>query len=110
MNRSVTVAEWRWVIAFASVVMLITGLPYVIAIGAQGSEWVFSGFLFGIEDGNSYIAKMLDGYHGDWLFRTPYSTAPQDGAVVFLPYLLLGKLASTSNLHLSSIVIFHTFR
>ena len=109
-NRSVTVAEWRWVIAFASVVMLITGLPYVIAFGAQGSEWVFSGFLFGIEDGNSYIAKMLDGYHGDWLFRTPYSTAPQDGAVVFLPYLLLGKLAYASNLHLSLILIFHTFR
>jgi len=96
--------------AFALVVMLVTSLPYLIAYAAQGSEWVFSGYLFGIEDGNSYIAKMLDGYYGDWLFRTPYSTAPQDGAVVFLPYLLLGKLASASNLHLSLIVIFHTFR
>lgn len=102
--------ERRWVLVFAAAVMLATSLPFLLAFGAQGSDWVFSGFLFGVEDGNSYIAKMLTGYNGDWLFRTPYTAVPQNGAVVFLPYLLLGKLAFFSDLHLNLVVLYHLFR
>lgn len=102
--------ERRWVLLFAFAVMLVTSLPYIVAYMAEGQDWVFTGFLFGVEDGNSYIAKMLSGHNGDWLFRTPYTAIPQNGAVVFLPYLLLGKLASFSNIHLNMMVIYHLFR
>ena len=78
----VTRQERRWVFNFAIVVLIITSLPYVLGYWAQNDEWVFSGFVFGVEDGNSYIAKMLNGAAGDWLFRTPYTAYPQQGMVV----------------------------
>jgi hypothetical protein len=53
--------ERRWVLGFAVVVLLITTLPYLLGFWLQGKEWVFTGFVFGVEDGNSYIAKMLSG-------------------------------------------------
>lgn len=115
MNH-ITKAEKYWVIYFTLVILLITSLPYLVAfqvakISANGNEsFIFSGFLFGIEDGNSYIAKMRLGYEGYWLFRSPYTEMPQDGFIAFFPYLLLGKLASKPALHLQLVVLFHLFR
>jgi hypothetical protein len=102
--------ERRWVWAFALIVMLITTLPYLLAYSAQGEEYRFTGFVFGVEDGNSYIAKMLSGSYGAWLFRSPYSAYPQQGAPIFLPYILLGKLASPPGLHVQLVAIYHLFR
>ena len=51
----------------------------------QGSDWRFTGFFIGVEDGNSYIAKMLSGTAGNWIFRTPYTAYPQNGFLAFLP-------------------------
>jgi len=90
--------------------MLLTTLPYILGFSVQGSEWRFTGFVFGIEDGNSYIAKMLTGTHGAWLFRTPYTPFDQRGVVAFLPYLLLGKLASAPGIHEQLVALFHLFR
>ncbi|MGH2522936.1 MAG: hypothetical protein ACRDH2_10580, partial [Anaerolineales bacterium] len=54
--------EWRWVVAFAAVVMGLTALPYLVgAITAARTGWSFSGFLLAVEDGNSYIVKMGEG-------------------------------------------------
>lgn len=102
--------ERRWVITFGIVVMLVTCIPYVWGFLLQGDTWRFTGFVFGVEDGNSYIAKMLSGMAGDWLFRTPYSAYPQRGALAFLPYILLGRLASSPAYHLQLILLFHLFR
>ncbi len=102
--------ERHWVVYFAAVVMLATTLPYVLGYASQGADWRFTGFIIGVEDGNSYIAKMLTGAAGAWLFRSPYSTLPQNGALVFLPYLLLGKLASAPGLHEQLVALFHLFR
>lgn len=99
-----------WVLAFAVVVMLITSLPYLLGYARQGDAVSFTGFVFGIEDGNSYIAKMLSGAHGAWLFRTPYTAYPQTGVLMFLPYLLLGKLAAAPGLHTQLVVLYHLFR
>jgi hypothetical protein len=102
--------EKEWVWGFAAVVMLITWLPYLIGFYTQGSNWYFSGFLFGADDGNSYIAKMLTGTFGDWLFRTPYTAYPQRGAFLFFPYLLLGKLVAPPGLHEQMTALYGTFR
>ncbi|GAP14736.1 hypothetical protein LARV_02511 [Longilinea arvoryzae] len=100
----------RWLWGFALLTILATTLPYLIGFARQGSGWEFSGFVFGVEDGNSYIAKMLAGSAGDWLFRTPYTNQPQNGFLGFLPYILLGKLAGGKALHLQLVVLFHLFR
>jgi hypothetical protein len=100
----------KWVFWFALLVAGITTLPYLIGYGRQGEAWRFSGFVFGVEDGNSYIAKMLSGTAGAWLFRTPYTSAAQRGVLAFLPYILLGKLASPPGLHEQLVTLFHLFR
>jgi len=102
--------ELNWCLWYALVLAALTTLPYLLAFSAQGESWRFSGFLFAVEDGNSYIAKMLQGASGAWLFRTPYTTYPQGGVLAFLPYLLLGKLASGEALHEQLVVLFHLFR
>jgi hypothetical protein len=100
----------RWLWFFAIFVILLTGVPYLIGFANSGSNWVFSGFVFGVEDGNSYIAKMLSGAVGNWLFRTPYTTASQDGFLAYLPYILLGKLAGGKETHLQLVILFQLFR
>jgi len=106
----VTRRERRWALAFALLVMLALTLPYLLGYARQGEDWAFTGFLYGVEDGNSYIAKMLRGYAGDWLFRTPYTAQPQGGAVVLLPYLLLGKLTAPPAQHEQLVALYHLFR
>jgi len=101
-------SELKWVLGYSFALAAITSLPYLVAGLNQGADWRFTGFLFGVEDGNSYIAKMLAGYQGAWLFRTPYTTVEQVGVLAFLPYLLLGKLAGGS--HGPSILAFHALR
>lgn len=89
----VTRQEWRWVLVFAALVLMITAIPYLVAWQAQGDAWRFTGSLFGVDDGNSYLAKMRLGAQGEWLFTLRTTSEPHDGALLFLPYLLLGHLA-----------------
>lgn len=93
-------------IAFAT----ITLAPYVTACASQGSKWRFSGFLFNLEDGNSYTAKLMLGSESAGLFHSPYTTLPHPGSPVYLPYLFLGKLAGAFNSHDCLILLFHTSR
>jgi hypothetical protein len=104
-----------WFKGYAALLIVLTSLPYAIALQQDSrlnpqSTWIFSGFVFGVTDGNSYIAKMRTGTEGAWLFRSPYTHMPQSGVIAFLPYLLLGKLASPPQVHLKLILLFHIFR
>ena len=98
------------IIYFAIAVMIITTIPYLVGFASQDDAWKFSGFVIGVEDGNSYIAKMLSGANGDWLFRTPYSAEKQKGLLAFLPYILLGKMTSPPAQHDQLVALFHGFR
>jgi len=110
LRRDALTGGRRWALGFAALVMLLTSLPYFLGYASQGQDWRFTGFVFGVEDGNSYIAKMQAGAAGAWLFRTPYTSVHQQGVVAFLPYILLGKLASPPELHEKLVLIFHAFR
>ncbi len=103
-------SEKRWLFFTSIVILGITAIPYLMGYFLQGPYWRFTGFVFGVEDGNSYIAKMLTGTYGSWLFRSPYSTIPQSGILAFFPYILLGKLAYPPNLHDQLVVLFQFFR
>jgi hypothetical protein len=102
--------ERKWLLIFACLVMLITTIPYIQAYAVERDVYRFTGFFFGVQDGNSYIAKMLSGTYGSWLFRTPYTIQSQDGVLMYLPYILLGKLASSPGLHIQLVMLFHFFR
>ena len=101
--------DLKWKLLFTTFLILITTIPYYIAC-RKNINYVFSGFLFGTEDGNSYIAKMLIGTSGHWLFTTPYTAEPQKGFLAFLPYIVLGKFASSGEQHSQLIALFQLFR
>lgn len=103
-------SDRKWLMALFAGVILLTTVPYFVAFTHQGNQWVFSGFFLGVDDGNSYLAKMVTGMNGNWLFRTPYTTQMQNGIIAFIPYLLLGKLAHTPGLHIQLIMLFQLFR
>jgi hypothetical protein len=105
-----TKSERSWNLVYAIVLVTFTSIPYILGYFNHGDTWQFTGFVFGVEDGNSYIAKMLLGAQGDWLFRTPYTPHPQSGVLAFLPYLLIGKLAGGVGLHEQMVALFHLFR
>ena len=100
----------RKVIVFAAAVMAITMIPYLVGFAQQGDEWRYTGFVIGVEDGNSYIAKMLSGASGNWLFRSPHSAVEQRGVIAYLPYIVLGKLASGPAQHEQMVVLYHLAR
>jgi len=87
--------------------LLIT-VPYLVAYLAAGPDYVFSGFLFNPLDGNSYLAKMVQGGRMELLFRLPYTAEPGKGAYILSFYLILGALARI--LHIPQIFVFHLAR
>jgi hypothetical protein len=97
--------------------LFLTTAPYVLAWARQGEDWRFSGFLFGVEDGNSYLGKLRLGGRGIWDFYLFYTPEPHDPVpLVFLPYILPGKIVGsivpeTSPAHTSALIFtFHLMR
>lgn len=100
--------ELRWCLVYSALLAALTTVPYLVGAAQSGTGWEFTGFVIAVEDGNSYIAKMLAGQQGEWLFRSPYSSFPQRGVLAFVPYLLLGKLGNGS--HAQLVTLFHLMR
>ena len=109
--------EWRRVALFTLLILIVTTLPYALAWAQQGDGWRFSGFLFGVEDGNSYLGKMRLGMRGEWnfyLFYTPERHRSE--ALVVLPYIAAGRLAglfvpeSSPDSHAALVIAYHLMR
>ncbi len=83
-------------------------VPYLIAWKSAGQDYVFGGFLINPQDGNSYLAKMYQGWLGEWRFKLPYTAEAGQGAYLFIYYIFLGHLARL--FHLQLIFIFHAAR
>jgi hypothetical protein len=102
-------ARVSWLVwAIAAIVLLAITLPYGFAAQAAGGDFVFGGFLLNPQDGNSYLAKMYQGWAGSWKFTLPYTAQSSNGAYLFLFYLALGHLARALSLPL--ILVFHAAR
>ncbi len=91
--------EWRWFWWWSFLTLAATCLPLVWAWLATPAGAEFTGLLFNAHDSNTYLAKMNEGRRGEWVFSLAYtSESPGPGAVTYLFYLLLGKLAGLLNL------------
>ena len=78
-------------ILYALVLLALTTLPYALAWSRSNEEWRFSGFLIGVDDSQSYVAKMRQGAAGELGFTLIYTTeSHQPAAGVYLHYLLPG--------------------
>ncbi|NWF70971.1 MAG: hypothetical protein HXY40_17945 [Chloroflexi bacterium] len=90
---SVSAREWRGVLLYALLLALISTLPYLAAWALQTPDTVFSGFLLGTEDGNSYLGKMRIGARGEWHFGIFYTSEQHNSApLLFLPYIVPGQI------------------
>jgi len=87
-------SEWRFVLIGSLVVLAISSVPYALGALLATDERVFGGMVYGVEDGYSYLAKMRQGAEGAWLFHIPYTAEPHPGTIIYLLYLLLGKVAA----------------
>ena len=88
--------------------LLLITFPFIVASNASTEDRVFGGLLINPVDGNSYLAKMRQGYAGNWLFTLPYTAEPGWPAAMNIYYLLLGHMARWLDLPL--IFTFHAAR
>jgi hypothetical protein len=91
----------------AAFILAIT-LPYLNAHFAAGDKLVFGGFLLNPIDGSTYLAKMYQGWAGEWQFTLPYTTQKGEGSYLFLFYLFLGHFSRWTGLSL--LAVFHLAR
>ncbi len=108
MTFSISAKEWGWVFVWASLILLLSCVPYIIATLTAPPGWQFAGILVNPLDGQSYMAKMQQGEAGRWLFHLTYTPEPHDGSFIFTFYILLGHLAALTGL--PKILIFHLAR
>jgi hypothetical protein len=101
--------DWRWVLTRAGVILVLSCLPYLIGWVATPSGYQFGGILVNPFDGNSYLAKMRQGWAGLWQFHLTYTPEPHDGVyIIYLFYLGLGHAARLTGLPL--VLIYHAAR
>jgi len=98
---------WFPVLIGMAVLLLVT-VPFFYAWSVGGTEYVFGGFLLNPLDGNTYLAKMYQGWEGNWRNQMAFSADPGEGAYINLYYLFLGHLARIVDLPL--IIVYHCAR
>ena len=102
--------QQRWLVpaGLTLLLLLLSWLPYQMAQQAARPGTFFSGSLMNPEDSQSYFAKIVQGYHGHWLYTIPFTPEAHEPAFVGGFYLLLGHLARW--LQLSPMAIWHLAR
>ncbi|MCC7206820.1 MAG: hypothetical protein IT323_05915 [Anaerolineae bacterium] len=93
LTSTISAREWRRVALFALAVTLLTTIPYLVALAAQTEQARFGGSVFGVDDIDTYLAKMRQGANGEWLFRLRYTSETHTPAPIILPYITLGHIA-----------------
>jgi len=95
-------------ILLGALFIVIVSVPYIMAYQSAGEAYRFGGFLLNPIDGNSYLAKMYQGWQGSLRFKLPYTIEQGEGGYLFLFYLALGHLARISGASIQ--LIYHLFR
>jgi hypothetical protein len=106
--RIVENEEWRWVFITSSLLLVMISMPFVWAYAAAVPNRHFIGVLVNYQDGMTYLAKMMQGYEGNWLLHLTYTPDPHRGVFLYTFYLALGQLARV--LHLEPTLVFHVIR
>ncbi|HNB51290.1 MAG TPA: hypothetical protein PK530_05085 [Anaerolineales bacterium] len=84
-------------------VLLLNWVPFFLATRAGGNDYLFNGVLLNPLDGQTYLAKMYEGFRGDWRFTLPYTPNPGQGAYINMLYLFLGHVARLTHLSLPTV-------
>jgi hypothetical protein len=109
----VAAGEWRFVVVVAVAAMLVTCIPYGVGAALSTPEREFGGFVYAVDDGYSYLAKMRQGAEGAWLFHVVFTPEPHPGALLFPFHLMLGRIAAMvagSDLTATMVWVYHLAR
>ena len=101
-------ADTLFVISMGILFVVLITAPYLWANQSAGSDYEFGGFLLNPIDGNSYLAKMYQGWQGNWRFQLSYTSQVSEGVYLFLYYLALGQFTRLVDGSLQ--ITFHTAR
>jgi len=93
MKDRISWGEWCWVTAVALAVVVISTFPYAAGCLAKTPGLRFAGAVFDLEDYYSHLAKMWQGYRGEWRYRLLFTSEDHVGAYVQLFYIALGHVA-----------------
>ena len=96
------------ILAVSLIVLALTSLPYILGYALAPADMEFGGLVMNIEDSQSYLAKMLQGAQGRWLYHIPFTPEEHEGAFVGGFYLFWGWVARL--LGLPIIYLWHTSR
>jgi len=94
--------EWMIALGVALVVVGLTLIPYALGYALARPGLEFTGVIMNPEDSQSYLAKMLQGYDGKWLYTIPFTTEDHAPAFIGGFYLALGHLARGLGLSLAT--------
>jgi len=106
--RNIAAREVAAVLLWSCLVMALTAVPYVIAERAAGPDRYFSGFLWGVDEGNVYLSWIRQASEGAWFIENQYTTRFQKPHFFNLFLLLLGR--ACHYFHLQPIQVFHLAR
>jgi hypothetical protein len=76
-ERLVGRREWAWVVLWACLVMGLTCGPYLYAWRIAGSQ-TFAGSLWGVDEGNVYLAWVRQASEGHGFLHNQYCLAPEN--------------------------------
>jgi len=104
----VTWREMAPVLAWALLVMALTALPYIWAIGQAEPGQQFEGFIWGVDDGNVYLQWIRQASEGRVLLRNQYTVLPQNPHFFNVFLLALGKVTAWTGQYPG--IVFHLAR
>lgn len=95
--------EWGVACLIALSAVSLTLLPYLLGYTQSQPGFTFTGLLMNPEDSQTYWAKMLQGFDGQWRYTIPFTPEPHEPAFLGVFYLWLGHLARWFGLSLTAV-------
>jgi hypothetical protein len=85
--------EWVWVLVVSALVVAASTVPYLAGYLAQTPGERFGGVVMNPVDYHSHLAKMWQGYRGQWRYCLLFTPEEHAGVFVQTFYVALGHLA-----------------
>jgi hypothetical protein len=89
--RNLAREEVVGVLLWSALMVVLAGLPYVIANAWAGPQRLFCGFLWGPDEGNAYLAWIRQAAEGKLLLANQYTIRYQNPHFFNLFFVLLGQ-------------------
>lgn len=106
----ITPSEWRWVIIYGGLLVVIAFMPLVwaLGVGATENDWQFMGVLHISNESAADLMLMAQGGDENWLIQNLFTPEPHNGTLSGILYALLGVAARVTALPES--IVFHIAR